>query len=398
MAKRDYYEVLGIEKSASEQEIKSAYRKLAHKYHPDKNPNDKAAEESFKEVNEAYEVLSNPEKRAQYDRFGHMGDRMGGFGAGDPFAGASINDIFGDIFGEVFGGARRGGGRGGRRRGADLRYNLEISFEEAAFGTEARIRVPRHKTCDSCKGSGARKGTSPRTCGTCGGVGEVRFTQGFFSVARPCPECHGAGRVISDPCPDCRGEGKTAFEASLNVKVPQGVDHGVRLKLSGEGEPGDPGGMPGDLYVVIHVKEHPIFARQDDDVILELPISFTQASLGGKIEVPTLDGKVELTIPAGTQPGRIFRMRGLGIPHLNGRGRGDQHVQVTVEVPRHLNKRQRELLEQFAASMGEGQSPKSNSFFDKVRELFGTEPASQTDDDRNEDRKDEENRKAKEAS
>lgn len=382
MSKRDYYEVLGVSRTASEQEIKSAFRKLAHKYHPDKNPGDKHAEELFKELNEAYEVLSNPDRRGRYDRFGHDAERMGGMG-GDPFAGSSINDIFGDIFGEMFGGRRGRGGRG-RRRGADLRYNLEISFEEAAFGTEAKIRIPKHKRCDSCEGTGARKGTGPRACPTCGGVGEVRFTQGFFSVARPCPQCGGEGRIVTDPCPDCRGEGRTAFEAALNVKVPPGVDSGIRLKLSGEGEPGDAGAPPGDLYVVINVREHSLFARQEDDVIIELPISFTQAALGGKVEVPTLDGKVELSIPAGTQNGRIFRLRGLGIPHLNGHGRGDQHVQVVVEVPRHLTKKQRELLEQLAATMGEAQSPRSHSFFDKVREMFGGEPArpSSPDDER----------------
>lgn len=382
MAKRDYYEVLGVSRSASEQELKSAYRKLAHKFHPDKNPDDQAAEESFKEVNEAYEVLSNPERREAYDRFGHDAARMGGFGGGgDPFAGASINDIFGDIFGEMFGGGRRGRQGRARQRGADLRYNLDVSFEEAAFGTEARIRIPRHKQCESCTGSGAKKGTAPQVCTTCSGMGEVRFSQGFFSVTRPCHECHGEGRVIAEPCLDCRGRGKVAYEASLSVNIPPGVDHGVRLRVSGEGDLGDPGAPPGDLYVVILVKEHPIFARQNDDVVLELPISFAQAALGGKLEVPTLDGRVELTIPAGTQNGRVFRMRGLGVPHLNGRGRGDQHVQVTVEVPRHLSRKQRDLLEQFAASMGEGQSPRSKSFFDKVKEIFGASDLGASDVD-----------------
>lgn len=382
MAKRDYYEVLGVERAVSEQELKSVYRKLAHKFHPDKNPGNKAAEESFKEVSEAYEVLSNPEKRAQYDRFGHAADRMpAGHGGGDPFGGgANINDIFGDIFGEMFsgGGRRRGGGGAGRsprRRGADLRYNLEISFEEAAFGTDAKIRIPRHKRCDTCAGSGSRKGSGPKGCGTCGGAGEVRFTQGFFSVARTCPACQGLGQVITDPCHDCKGSGKTAFEAALKVPVPPGVDTGIRLKLDGEGEAGDHGAPSGDLYVVIHVKEHALFQRQDADVVCELPISFTQAALGGKIEVPTLDGKVELTIPSGTQAGRVFKMRGKGIPHLSGQGRGDQLVLVTVEIPRHLTKKQKELLEQLAATMGEAQSPRAHSFFDKVREMFGGEPA-----------------------
>jgi molecular chaperone DnaJ len=378
VAKRDYYEVLGVERTASEQDLKTSYRKLAHKFHPDKNPGDKAAEESFKEVAEAYEVLSNPEKRAQFDRFGHVSDRMP---AGDPFqGGANINDIFGDIFGDMFGGGGRGGRRGGRsarRRGADLRYNLDLTFEEAAFGTEAKIRIPRHKKCEGCQGSGAKKGTGPRPCATCGGHGEVRFTQGFFSVARTCPACGGQGAIISDPCPDCRGTGKTEYEAALKVRIPAGVDAGVRLKMDGEGDPGDQGGPAGDLYIVINVKEHPLFAREDADVICEMPVSFTQAALGAKIEVPTLDGKVELTIPAGTQPGRVFRLRGKGIPHLNGSGRGDQHVRLAVEVPRHLNKKQRDLLEQLAASMGEAQHPKAHSFFDKVREMFGGEPATE---------------------
>lgn len=376
LAKRDYYEVLGLGRDANEQAIKSAYRKLAHKFHPDKNPGDKAAEDSFKEVSEAYEVLSTPEKRAQYDRFGHASDRMPP-GYGDPFGGGgvNVNDIFGDIFGEMFGGGGRRGGRSARRRGADLRYNLSITFEEAAFGTEARIRVPRHKTCDSCSGSGAKKGTGPKTCGTCGGAGEVRFTQGFFSVARTCSACNGQGGVITDPCGDCRGLGKTAFEASLKVPVPAGVDTGIRLKLDGEGEPGDKGGPPGDLYIVIEVQEHPLFQRNDADVICELPLSFPMAALGGHVEVPTLDGKVQLTIPVGTQAGRIFRLKHKGIARLNGQGRGDQLVHVTIEVPRHLTKRQKELLEQLAESLGESQSPKSHSFFDKVRELFGGEPA-----------------------
>lgn len=385
MAKRDYYEVLGVERTATDQEIKSAYRKLAHKFHPDKNPGVKAAEESFKEVSEAYECLSNPEKRAGYDRFGHAAER--GAPQGDPFAGANINDIFGDMFGDMFAGRGRAGAKGGgrarseRARGQDLRYNLELSFEEAAFGTEAKLRVPRHKRCETCRGSGAKKGTAPRACQTCGGVGEVRLTQGFFSIARTCHVCHGAGKVITDPCPDCKGEGKKAFEAAVEVSVPAGIDHGQRIKVTGEGDLGDAGAPAGDLYVVCNVKEHPLFVRQEDDIICELPISFTAAALGTKIAVPTLDGKVELSIPAGTQHGRVFRMRGKGVPHLQGRGRGDQHVHVTVEIPKELSKKQRELLEQFAATMGESQSPRSKTFFDKVKELFGADAAEGEDRD-----------------
>lgn len=368
MAKRDYYEVLGVARTGTEQEIKTAYRKLAHKHHPDKNPDDKAAEEAFKEANEAYEVLSNPEKRAMYDRFGHNMPT----GMPQGYESVNINDIFEGVFGEVFG-RNRGRSRGGspRRRGADLRYNLELTFEEAAFGTKATIRVPRHTRCETCSGSGAKKGTSPRFCQTCGGHGEVRLSQGFFQVTRTCPACAGAGKVITDPCADCRGDGKTPFEASVEVPVPAGVDDGVRLKISGEGEAGDLGGPPGDLYVVISVREHAFFTRQGYEVICDLPVSITQAALGAKVTVPTLDGKVELSIPAGTQHGRIFRLRNKGVPHLHGEGRGDQHVHVTVEVPRHLTKRQRELLEELAHDLGESQSPKSHSFFDRVKELFG---------------------------
>jgi len=374
LSKRDYYEVLGVARTASESELKSAYRKLAHKFHPDKNPGDKAAEESFKEVSEAYEVLSSAEERAQYDRFGHVSPGQGG-GQGPFGGGVDIGDIFGDMFGEVFGGGRRRGGRSGRRRGADLRYNLELSFEEAAFGTTSRLRIPRSKSCEPCEGSGAKKGTSPKTCTTCGGAGEVRFSQGFFAVAQACPQCAGQGRIISDPCPDCRGRGKVAHESTVSVPIPAGVDDGVRLKLDGEGEAGEQGGPSGDLYVVISVKEHALFQRNGADVVCDMPISFTLAALGGKIEVPTLDGKVELTIPPGTQPGRVLRMRGKGIAQLNGRGRGDHLVHVTVEVPRQLTRKQRELLEQLAETMGESQQPESQSFFDKVRELFGADPA-----------------------
>ncbi len=369
MAKRDYYEILGCERTATEQELKTAYRKLAHKYHPDKN-SDAAAEESFKEVNEAYEVLSSPEKRARYDQFGHAFER----GGGDPFAGVNVSDIFGDIFGDMFGG-RRTRGPGGRRRGADIRINLELGFEEAAFGTEVTVQVPRHKRCEECGGSGARKGTRPKTCNTCGGAGEVRLSQGFFSVARTCHSCGGVGQVISDPCPDCRGEGRSAFEAAVKIRVPPGVDNGVRLRQPGEGEIGEQGSPPGDLNVFISVREHPLFARQDADIVCELPISFTQAALGGKVIVPTLEGKVEFPLPAGTQSGKVFRLRSKGVPHLSGGGRGDQYVKVTVEIPRHLTKKQKELLEQLAASMGEAQTPHSKSFFDKVKEVLGGEPA-----------------------
>ncbi|HET9753255.1 MAG TPA: molecular chaperone DnaJ, partial [Myxococcales bacterium] len=320
----------------------------------------------------AYEVLADPDKRARYDRFGHQAP--GGFGPGPFDAGFSgnINDIFGDIFGEIFGqrGRQRGGGR---QRGADLRYNLEVSFTEAAFGTEAKVKIPRHKQCSSCHGSGSKPGTGPKTCPTCQGAGELRMTQGFFQISRTCGHCQGTGKVITDPCQTCRGAGKVETESLLSVKVPPGVDTGTRLKLTGEGEPGERGGPPGDLYVVVHVNEHPIFIREDTEVICEVPISFTQAALGSTIEVPTLDGKVKMKIPAGTQSGKVFRLRGKGIPHLNGYQRGDQHVRVTVEVPEKLSKKQREILEQFAALAGEDTHPQSKSFIAKVKELFGSE-------------------------
>jgi molecular chaperone DnaJ len=374
LQKRDYYEVLSVSRTATGQELKSAFRKLAVQYHPDKNPGDHTAEEKFKECSEAYEVLADPDKRAKYDRYGHQAP--GGFGPSPFDAGftGNINDIFGDIFGEIFG-QRARAQRGGKSRGADLRYNLEIGFTEAAFGTEAKVKIPRHKQCATCHGSGAKPGTGPKTCPACNGAGELRMTQGFFQISRTCGQCQGLGKVVTDPCQTCRGAGKIETESVLTVKVPPGVDTGTRLKLTGEGEPGDRGGPPGDLYVVVHVQEHPIFVREDTEVICEVPISFTQAALGSSIDVPTLDGKVKMKIPGGTQSGKVFRLRGKGIPHLNGYQRGDQHVRVTVEVPGSLSRKQRDLLEQFAALEGEDTHPQSKSFFDKVKELFGSEEA-----------------------
>ncbi|HTT71914.1 MAG TPA: molecular chaperone DnaJ [Anaeromyxobacteraceae bacterium] len=369
MEKRDYYEVLGVSREATEQDLKSAYRKLAHQHHPDKNPGDKQAEERFKEASEAYEILSDPEKRARYDRFGH-GNGQNPFEGGFPFGGASgtINDIFGDIFGEMFGGGRRSRAR---PRGADLRYHLEVSFEEAAFGTTARIQIPRPRRCEACRGTGAKPGTAPQTCRTCGGVGEVRLTQGFFSVARTCHVCGGAGRVISEKCPTCNGGGMTREEAAVEVKVPPGVDTGTRLKLAGEGEPApQPGASPGDLYVVVQVREHSIFKREEAEVVCEMPISFAQAALGAQIDVPTLDGPYSLKIPAGTQAGKVFRLRGKGIPHLGGSGRGDQHIRVLVETPTQLTREQRELLQRFAEISGERTHPATRSFWEKASELF----------------------------
>ena len=371
--KRDYYEVLGVQRTATGPELKSAFRKLAIQFHPDKNEGDKVSEEKFKECSEAYEVLSDAEKRARYDRFGHQAP--GGFGPSpfDQGFTGNINDIFGDIFGEIFGQRQRA--RGGKQRGSDLRYNLEVSFTEAAFGSEAKVKIPRHKQCATCHGSGSKAGTGPRTCPTCQGAGELRMTQGFFQISRSCGHCQGTGKVITDPCATCRGAGKVESESVLTVKVPPGVDTGTRLKLTGEGEPGERGGPPGDLYVVVHVQEHPIFIREDTEVICEVPISFAQAALGSTIEVPTLDGKVKMKIPGGTQSGKVFRLRGKGIPHLNGYQRGDPHVRITVEVPEKLSRKQRDLLEQFAAISGEDSHPQSKGFFDKVKELFGTDEA-----------------------
>jgi molecular chaperone DnaJ len=368
--KRDYYEVLGVQKNVSPQELKSAFRKVALQYHPDRNPGNKEAEEKFKEASEAYEVLSDPERRSRYDRFGHAGAAGGGFEGFGGFQGVNINDIFGDIFGEIFGGGR-GRSRQGSGRGADLRYNLEISFEEAAFGCRPKVPIPRPKKCETCSGSGSKSGMPPKPCGTCGGAGEVRFTQGFFAVSRTCSDCNGTGAVIPDPCSRCRGSGKVPSEEVIEVAIPAGVDNGTRVRLGGMGEPGDRGGQPGDLYVTVIVREHPLFQREDYEVFCEVPISFTQAALGAKIDVPTLDGKVKMTIPAGTQSGKVFRLKGKGIPHLHSQQRGDQHVRVIIETPTELSAKQRELLEKFAELSGEESHPQSKSFFAKVKELFG---------------------------
>jgi molecular chaperone DnaJ len=362
--KRDYYEVLGVSRDCTPQDLKSAYRKIALKYHPDRNPGDHAAEDKFKEASEAYEVLSDPEKRARYDRFGHAQ----GFNFEGGFSSASINDIFGEIFGDIFGAGRAR--RGGRARGADLRYNLDVSFEEAAFGCEVQVKIPRPRRCEECDGTGS-KSKQLRVCPTCGGAGEIRFTQGFFAVSRTCNHCGGVGQVVADPCARCGGRGKVESESQVTVKVPPGVDTGTRIRYAGEGEPGEHGGTPGDLYVVMHVREHPIFVREESDVLCEMPISFTQAALGAPIDVPTLDGKVKMKVPPGTQSGKVFRLKGKGIPRLNGAGRGDQHVKVVIETPTQLTREQRDLLERFAEISGEESHPQAKSFLEKVRELFG---------------------------
>lgn len=360
--KRDYYEILGLRKGALPDDIKRAFRKLALRYHPDKNPGDAASEELFKGVNEAYAALSDPDKRAHYDRFGHGG--IGGVPAG--FEG--VSEALGDIFGELFQSRKR---KTGAQRGADLRYTLEVTFEEAAFGCEKEIAVPRLVVCGGCGGSGAQAPARPRPCATCEGEGEVRAQQGFFTVAKVCPDCGGAGKLIDAPCADCQGAGRVRGERRLRAKVPAGVDTGRRLRLSGEGEEGSRGGAPGDLYVLLRVKPHPLFVRDENDVVCEMPVSFVQASLGATVEVPTLDGKVRMRIPAGTQSGRIFRLREKGIPTLRGYGRGDQLVRVAVETPTRLTSDQKDALRRFAEASGDDPFPQRKTFLEKVRELFG---------------------------
>lgn len=368
--KAEYYEVLGVQRGASEEELKKAYRQLALKHHPDRNPGDKQAEEKFKEISEAYQVLSDPEKRSRYDRFGHAA-----FGDGNPFKGgfefsAGFEDIFGDIFGEFFGAgtARR---RGRAQRGEDFRYDLEIGFEEAVFGGEKKIKVPRHGSCDVCHGSGCKPGTSPRPCSACHGKGQVNFQQGFFNVSRTCGQCRGQGTIISDPCASCGGAGRVRKLHTLSIKIPAGVDAGTRLKLRGEGETGVVGGPPGDLYVDIRVKPHPLFSREGQDIVCGVPVSFVQAALGAEIDVPTLEGKVKMKIPPGTQSGKILRLKGKGVTEVEGYRRGDQLIQIIVETPTHLTARQKEILREFAALGEEEANPLAKGFFEKVKQIFG---------------------------
>ncbi|MFN2531444.1 MAG: molecular chaperone DnaJ [Pyrinomonadaceae bacterium] len=370
MSKRDYYEVLGVSRTASDQEIKSAYRRLAVRYHPDKNPNDASAEEKFKEAAEAYGVLADVEQRRRYDRFGHSGVSSSAGNWGAPgFSG--IEDILGDLFGfgDVFGGARAGGRRSAAQRGADLRYDLEISLEDAANGMTAQLRIPRLETCDTCKGSGAAGGTQPETCQSCGGSGQVRYQQGFFSVARTCHVCRGAGRVIKTPCPDCSGSGRVEREKQMEVKIPAGVETGSRLRVQGEGESGTQGGGSGDLYVVIHVAEHDQFERQGNNLYEAVPITFAQAALGAEVFVKTLDGEDKVKIPMGTQTGTVFRLKAKGMPALGGRGRGDLYVSVNVITPTSLTREQRRLLEQLAEV--ENKDLEDKGLVDKVRDIFG---------------------------
>ncbi|MGD8176048.1 molecular chaperone DnaJ [Marinimicrobium sp. ARAG 43.8] len=373
MAKRDYYEVLGVSKGVSAAELKKAYRRVAMKHHPDRNPGDKASEDKFKEASEAYEVLSDDQKRAAYDQFGHAGvDQSGGMGGGAGAGGfGSFSDIFGDVFGDIFGGGA-GRGRGGASRGADLRYNLELSLEDAVKGTSVQIKVPTLVACEVCDGSGARKGSSPKTCTTCGGMGQVRMQQGFFSVQQACPTCRGKGTVITDPCGSCHGQGRVEQTKTLSVKVPAGVDTGDRIRLSGEGEAGAEGGPAGDLYVEVRVKPHEIFQRDGADLYCEVPVDFVDAALGGELEVPTLDGRVKLKVPAETQTGKLFRLRNKGVTPVRGGPRGDLMCRVVVETPVDLTSKQKELLREFQGTMKGGKnSPRQRSWFDGMKNFFG---------------------------
>jgi len=375
VSKRDYYEVLGVERQATDQQIKSAYRKLALKFHPDRNPGDAKAEESFKEAAEAYAVLADAQKRSLYDRFGHAGVNAGAAGGAgfDPTIFADFSDIFsglGDMFG--FGGGRRR--RGGPQRGSDLRYDLEISFDESAEGTETSIVVPREETCETCTGTGAAPGSTVETCAQCQGSGQLRFQQGFLTVARPCSNCRGTGKTIAKPCTTCRGAGRISRERKLTVKIPAGIATGQQMRLTGEGEHGTAGGPPGDLYVVVHVQEHPFFQREDDDLYCELPIHFPTLALGGSVKVPTLKNREELNIPAGTQPGTRFRLRGKGMPNVSGRGHGDLHVIARVAVPKKLSKEQKHLLEELARTMPvqaeDGSGSEEKPFFERMKDMF----------------------------
>ncbi len=375
MSKRDYYEVLGVPKTAGDQQIKSAYRKLALQHHPDRNQGNEGAEEKFKEAAEAYAILSDGEKRAKYDRFGHAGVSSQAGAGFDPSTFAGFEDIFGGIFGDFFGGGRRGG----PERGSDLRYDLEISFEQSAKGVETAIQIPRLETCETCHGSGAAAGSSPTTCPQCQGRGQQRFQQGFFTVARTCPRCDGTGRIIAKPCATCKGAGRTTKERQLTVKIPAGIADGQRLRISGEGESGPQGGPAGDLYVFIEVAPHPFFRRDGNNLACEVPLNFTTLALGGTIEVPTLDGHEGFKVPEGTQSGTVFRFRGKGMPDVSGRGKGDLYFTVQAVTPKKLNKEQRALLEQLSKALPKEQfeprpadAPEDEkNLFDKVKDIFG---------------------------
>ena len=374
MSKRDYYEVLGVSRDVDGKELKKAYRKLAMKYHPDRNPDDKNADEKFKEATEAYEILGDEQKRAAYDQYGHAGVDPNAAGGGFGGGGANFSDIFGDVFGDIFGGGGgggRGGSRGGPQRGSDLRYTMELTLEEAVRGIEKKIRVPTLVSCETCDGSGAKPGTSPKTCSTCQGSGQIRMQQGFFAVQQTCPACRGQGTMIEDPCNSCHGRGVKEETKTLSVKIPAGVDTGDRIRLSGEGEAGAMGGPAGDLYVQVAVKEHHLFQRDGRNLYCEVPISIVDAALGGELEIPTLEGRVKLRIPEETQSGKMFRLRGKGVAPVRGGAPGDLLCRVQVETPVKLNNDQKDLLRQFQASLkGEKHSPNTKSWFDGVKKFF----------------------------
>ena len=371
VSKADYYEVLGVARDVSDAELKTAYRKLAMQYHPDRNPGDAKAEERFKEASEAYGVLSDADKRAAYDRFGHASTSSGfGGGGASPFESGDLGDIFGDLFGEMFGGSRQGRTGSRVQRGEDLRYDITIEFQEAVFGKETEIKVRRRESCATCRGAGTQSGKGPSVCATCQGRGQLRYQQGFFSVARACSACGGSGTVITDPCTNCRGETRVVREFKMNVKVPAGVEDGTRIRYSGEGEAGRFGGPRGDLYVVLTVKPHDFFERDGNDLHCVVPISFPQAALGAEIEIPGLDGDVELRIPEGTQNGKQFRIRNEGVPHLNESGRGDLVVEVLIQTPKKLSRTQRELVRQLADSMAVENKPASRNMLNKMKDLF----------------------------
>ncbi|NSW91313.1 MAG: molecular chaperone DnaJ [Firmicutes bacterium] len=381
--KRDYYEVLGIDRNASDEEIKKAYRKLAKKYHPDVNPGDKEAEAKFKEVNEAYEVLSDPQKKAKYDRFGHSAFEQGGFDSGfggfGDFDFGGIGDIFESFFEGAFGGSsfsrRTSKSRTGPQRGADLKYRIDITFEEAAFGTEKEISLNRIEVCQTCQGTGASSGTGLETCKHCNGTGQIQFKQstpfGHFVNIKTCDVCRGEGKIITNPCYTCGGSGKVRKNVKIKVKIPAGIDNGQTISLRGEGEPGLRGGPAGDLYIDVRVKPHPIFTRKGNDIICEIPITFVQSALGGELEVPTLEGKIKYNIPEGTQTGTVFKLKGKGIPFIRGTGRGDLFFKVNIEVPRKLNERQKELLREFASISGDEVYEDRKTFFDKMKDALG---------------------------
>jgi molecular chaperone DnaJ len=371
VSKADYYEVLGVSRDATDQDLKSAYRKQALKYHPDRNPGDHVAEEKFKEASEAYQVLSDADKRAAYDRFGHAGLGGGAGFSGNPFGGVDIGDIFGDIFGEMFnmaGGAQRASRQ---QRGDDLRFDLTIDFESAIFGSETEVKIRRLEICATCHGRGSASGRGPAVCAQCQGRGQIRYQQGFFSVARTCSACGGTGSVIADPCTACRGEGRAATEVKLHVKVPAGVEEGTRIRYTGEGDAGRLGGPKGDLYIVLSIRPHDFFERHGHDLYCVIPISFPQAALGAEFEIPGIDGPVSIKIPEGTQSGKELRIRGRGVPHLNERGQGDLVVKVIVQIPKKLSRAQRELVAKLAESLSIENRPSSPGLLEKMKDLFG---------------------------